>query len=109
MKTIFTSILLFGILLFSAQNLQDTITLKRALVEKEGISYYVYDKNEACLFTKLNTTSQKEEIMLVCYGDLYETYLATDKKKIEKIALRNAIKNIDNPKKFEEIIALTDF
>lgn len=109
MKTIFTSILLFGILLFSAQNLQDTITLKRALVEKKGIFYYVYDKNEACLFTKLNTTSQKEEIMLVCYGDLYETYLATDKKKIEKIALRDALKNIDNPKKFEEIIALTDF
>jgi len=109
MKTIFTSILLFGVLLFSAQNVQDTITLKRALVEKEGISYYVYDKSETCLFTKLNTTSQKEEIMLVCYGDLYEAYLATDKKKIEKIILRNVLKNIDNPKKFEEIIALSDF
>ncbi|MFL9835682.1 hypothetical protein [Chryseobacterium terrae] len=107
MKTILSSIFLFVILFFNAQNLQDTITLKRSLVEKEGISYYIYDKNDACLFTKLNKVSKKEELQRVCFGDLYESYLVSDKKKIEKIILRNAIKNIDNPKRFEEIIDST--
>lgn len=109
MKTILTSILLFTFFLFSAQKSQDTILLKRALVEKEGISYYVYEINEACLFTRINPISRKEEIMPVCLLAIYETYLATDKKNIEKITLQNAAKNVDKPKKFEEIISLTDF
>lgn len=109
MKTLVTSILLFGISLYNAQNSQDTITIKRALIIKEGNSYYIYDKNESCLFTKLNTVSQKEELLPVCFGDLYNAYVDSDKKILQKITLKEAKKNIDKPQKFEELITLTDF
>lgn len=87
----------------SIKNNTDCLITKTK-VEFDNKTYFVYEKDETCLFTIVNESTKKEDILHVCMIAIYQKYLETKINDKHLISLEKASENTSNPQNFLDIL-----
>ncbi len=106
MKTLFI-LTIFNLISLNAQQLnRENKVLLRTEIENAEKTFFVYELGEHSIFSILNPTTNKEEVLNFCNLTLYLEYLSKGQKEKKEVSYQKAVENISNPELFEEFFKL---